>query len=54
LRRRIGDHRPARQPVGEICDRWEGQAVIKVEIMSESHGSPRERIVEWNLPYRLL
>jgi hypothetical protein len=52
LRRRIGDHRSTRQPVGEICDCWEGQAVIEVEIMGESHGSPGEGIVEWNLSDR--
>src|SRR5690349_17172101 len=54
LCRGVGDHRSARQAVGEIRDCGEGHAIIAVEIMSESHGSPGERIVEWNLSYRLL
>jgi hypothetical protein len=53
LRRRVGDHRSTRQPVGEISDRRKGQAVIEMQVMGESDRSPWERIIEWNLPYRL-
>ena len=53
LRGGVGDHRFTRQPVGEICDRCEGHAVIEVEIMDEFHGLRGERIVERNLSDRL-
>ena len=42
-----------RQPVGEICDGCEGQAVIEVEVMDEFNGFPGVRIVECDLCYRL-